>query len=126
MKTKQTHTPGPWHCKTMRPKYGGWSVEKTRHIEVGKSCDALTGRDMPAHDIDSRIALVLDGCTGANAHAEAEANARLISAAPDQNEQLNILVCIIEKYGQNPADCVKRLQGQLPAACAAIAKAEGR
>ena len=135
---KTQHTPGPWHCKTMEPKYGGWSVGKTRHIEAGKSCDALTGRDMPAHDSDSRIARVLDGCAGANSHAEAEANARLIAAAPDLLAALKDQVTWTMRDGTPCACPAGRHEdeptGKMPTihstSCetlrAAIAKAEGR
>ena len=78
MTTKTTNTPGPWHYKSMGPKYGGWSIGFTRHVAEGKSCDALTGRDLPAHDVDERIARVM-----ANCYNDGSANARLIAAAPD-------------------------------------------
>ena len=47
-------------------------------------------------------------------------------AAPEQHRELDRLIRIVETYASNPADCVKRLQGCLPEACAAIAKAQGQ
>ena len=53
-------------------------------------------------------------------------NKPLIVAAPELLAALSDAVTIIERYADNPADCVRRLQAWLTGGCAALAKAEGK
>jgi hypothetical protein len=98
------HTPGPWEA-----------VE-------GRSRLSIKAVSLPTYDAGSlpTIAVVSSELCGA------EANARLIAAAPELLEKLRNAVRIVDFYmkslGVEPRDIVE----SLAPARAAIAKAEGR
>jgi hypothetical protein len=108
------HTPGPWHVNSVDGSQ--WAVigPATTHQGCGAYiCDMVNG------------SLEINAYIG---HLEADANARLVAAAPELLAQLQTALRYIEHIGAN---CTERGQGHPQQALVdsirnAIAKAEGR
>lgn len=101
MTTQPTHTPGPWNAEGFEITCDRWST--------------LATVDRGATDMDDNV--IMD--------SEAEANARLIAAAPEMLETLKLLTARIDLSKLN----VSKDFGLMNAhACAlkAIARVEGK
>jgi hypothetical protein len=119
--TDSRHTPGPWMYR--QPESGG------RTLPAGER------EDWPFH-IDKQgtpgrmdWGILIAKCWG-HVRASAEANARLIAAAPDQHAEMKRYLPILERAEADP-QLWERLTAGLGIATlngyrAAIAKAEGR
>jgi hypothetical protein len=105
MSNEIKHTPGPWAAK----KGVGWYVVRIAHSQD----------DNFAIAVGSNKTSLVDAPTGDD--AEAEANARLIAAAPDLLEALEMLSWLEQFCDDGDDD----LEGARTAARAAIAKARG-
>ncbi len=99
-----THTPGPWIVSIGPPEHVKHTPRKTRVIP-----DPTTG-------YDCIIATAEYGMYGPRQVGQAEANTRLIAAAPELLEALRLCIEALEFI-----PCRARNEAQ-----AAIAKAEGR
>ena len=96
------HTPGPW-------KEGYYTGDIYAELVAGHSW--------------SRIAAVTGEASGLITPDEAEANARLIAAAPDMLEALEQAWHLIHSFGPKPKDSTYTIVADK--ARAAIAKAKG-
>ena len=101
------HTPGPWLRE-------GNTIYALMHDGWRKGVEQFRNRFFAQVQVDVSCG-----------DEERNANALLIAAAPEQNTELTTAIEIIEKYGSDPAECVRRPQAWLPNGCAAIAKATG-
>ncbi|MCC6716507.1 MAG: hypothetical protein IT555_01355 [Acetobacteraceae bacterium] len=104
------HTPGPW-VAVRNSSY--WQINTEDFLAFGQIGDACSSGVWD-----------YEGCprTQEQAEAIAEANARLISAAPDL---LAALEGVVSAYGDTTWGTVYAMERALPAARAAIAKAKG-
>lgn len=100
MKTKTTHTPGPW-C------YQPYNYPDQLRHEIWKSSD---GEKIEGY----RIAVIDDVTDGTGAN-RTQANARLIAAAPELLEAVKLLLPLAQSWSKAHK-----------AASEAIAKAEGK
>ena len=106
------HTPGPWVSSEVN--------QLGSPVVVGFTVTA--GRASVA-----KIAHRLSGFSAAPPNEAAEANARLIAAAPELLDALKAFVEAMAAVNPlDPADLPRRMGLLVPAARAAIAKAEGR
>jgi len=104
MNTKSKHTPGPWEYRPN--KYDDWGVVRSADgLPVAQACVGRWYKDFDAHRV--------------NKTDPGEANARLIAAAPDLLDALEMLISNHDNCGQ------PRMLNVIPAARAAIAKAKG-
>lgn len=103
--SERAHTPGPW---------GFEYTEDNKRIIIGKGL--VEGPD--GYDVAE---VYSDDCP----YEEAEANARLIAAAPELLHEIKHLVRLLEPLEQDGTLNVPGL-ASLNGARAAIAKAEGR
>lgn len=99
-KEQGKHTPGPW-------REGEGGMLSRLNVWAGAAYQIAQVKRFPAADVVRQI----------RADAEAEANARLIAAAPELLEACNQAVWQYEKLGESKGMKMMR---------AAIAKAEGR
>lgn len=118
--TKTTHTPGPWD-------YAG-SINGPDLIiyrKTGKAMpDALAMNGGPGY-----VATVRTRASGlAIRGTEAEANARIIAAAPDLLAALKLarrqMADELDRRGENDAEYARPMQPDFAAVCNAIAAAE--
>lgn len=113
MKTKTGHTPGPW-------VFSGTTVYKEKEYEY---CNRIA-------EVNHRVIYDSFGYSESDP-SEVKANARLIAAAPEQNEALHTISDGINTAVDNMAEWSKEqlrqhLWNLRTVAYAAIAKAEGR
>lgn len=99
-------TPGPWDMRPSDEYRGDWEINTP-------SPDSVSGSGEPWF-----VALVHDGAAG----VPAEANARLIAAAPELYGALEHLVHVAEKIDFGPDASLDRSIGE---AIIALAKARG-
>lgn len=102
-----THTPGPWETKR--------AATPEAFPQFGVYAENGNGHDL-AHVVSH----------GTARHAETEANARLIAAAPDLLEALQKLTDVLADVYSSEAQAKRALCSASKAARTAIAKAEGR
>ena len=102
-----THTPGPWEM--------GRHATPESCPQFGVYAENGNGRDL-AHVVSA----------GTTRHAETEANARLIAAAPDLLEALQKLTDVLADVYSSEAQAKRALCSASKTARTAIAKAEGR
>lgn len=122
----QSHTPGPWKADEVEGDIDGLTGRKTFYVTRG--FDEFGGPIL--------IALVRSSKDDGITYEEAEANARLIAAAPDANAAniaaLEVLEMLIQDYDLSPdqAHDAESTTGRVDRAVkmlrAAIAKAEAR
>ena len=99
------HTPGPWDFVGHDAGGSGYHL-----VEIG------------ANHPSNTPALALVTAPAGRPDSEAEANARLIAAAP---ELLAALECILKRYESAGVQCYPEARREVIAARAAIAKATG-
>lgn len=107
------HTPGPWRLKTTG--------------NMGNCVEGLSGRPVDEYDDGFRVVAMFQACTASTQYAEEDANAaangRLIAAAPELLEALEVAAereCsswCAESVGEHTKACKRNR--------AAIAKARG-
>src|ERR1700722_6177446 len=100
--TKISHTPGPWYVRPARRHV--WDVRSSNDPAPSLYCTVEEG-------------------WGPSAGEVAEANARLIAAAPE------LLACLLELFDLAPSrrqEDLEKLGPAMDRAIAAIAKAKGR
>lgn len=110
MKTKQTHTPGPWK---IYPVGRGSNFNKKHHYAL------VYSNGMPGIDLISYETARATGQTDAEAHA----NARLIAASPDLLEFAKLVMAWADKPEVN--NNTQRVQS-IMGLRVAIQKAEGK
>lgn len=94
--TKATHTPAPWVASPPLGRVTGWSVGSVRNSQTA-ICDVIP---QPTR-------------------GEAEANARLIAAAPALLESLCECLAIVRLQNSNLHDDINEIQSRADAAIAA-------
>jgi len=105
MTNHTTHTPGPWTIARPRHTGGHWSL-----------CAVVA---------ESGPTIAQHGVPFAHGEAEAEANLRLIAAAPDMLAALHTAAEWVASQGRVPG-CAAAAESMGRVIAAAIARAEGR
>jgi hypothetical protein len=101
-----THTPGPWHFKPARKHGGYWAAGDAHAVTAEDRGDNWRGY-----------------VTGVLANSpNAEANARLIAAAPEMLAALRLVVDLADNEAVESGDC-RNPDNPFVVARAAIAKA---
>jgi hypothetical protein len=112
MTKKTKHTPGPWrYCKSRSGDEAVYGVMELDRADGSRLITVHTGNFFKR------------GCYSGEAAAEAEANARLIAAAPELLGELRRIKAALE---DGEALTQEGIEDMHTIACVAIAKAEGK